>query len=299
MKNMTAKVSCFARAYHYKNNIRWVFCDEIADKILSKDEYDAISDNMSKGIQYFNPGFIGTDSEALRYIVDKQLSPSVLARSKFCERSLDNAVMRGCKQYIIFASGYDTYSLRTAYADLKLYELDLPDMIDDKRNRIENNCLEEKCKTMYIACDIAQSAWKNSLINSGFNLEKTSFGSMLGISYYLKKEEFACLLQNISDLWSEGSSICFDYPIYEEGIESVKNQEMARAANEQMQSKYSYEEVEKILEKNGFLIYEHYNSIEASAEFFDEYNRINSQHQIIAPKGVCYCLAVKKSIQKK
>lgn len=30
MDNMTAKVSCFARAYHYKNNSIHIFTDDIA-----------------------------------------------------------------------------------------------------------------------------------------------------------------------------------------------------------------------------------------------------------------------------
>lgn len=31
MDNMTAKVSCFARAYHYKNNSIHIFSDNIAE----------------------------------------------------------------------------------------------------------------------------------------------------------------------------------------------------------------------------------------------------------------------------
>lgn len=32
MDNMTAKVSCFARAYHYNNNSIRIFTDDIAEK---------------------------------------------------------------------------------------------------------------------------------------------------------------------------------------------------------------------------------------------------------------------------
>lgn len=34
MENMTAKVSCIARAYHYKNNCIRIFSDDIAEKLL-------------------------------------------------------------------------------------------------------------------------------------------------------------------------------------------------------------------------------------------------------------------------
>ena len=42
MDNMTALVSAFARAYHYRNNHTWVFADHIAEKMLTDEEYTAI-----------------------------------------------------------------------------------------------------------------------------------------------------------------------------------------------------------------------------------------------------------------
>ena len=84
MDNMTAKVSCFARAYHYNNNSIRIFTDDIAEKLLGED-YNQIAKSMSDGIDFFCPGFEGTREEGLRLILDRQLSPSVLGRSVFCE----------------------------------------------------------------------------------------------------------------------------------------------------------------------------------------------------------------------
>ena len=112
MENMTAKVSCFARAYHYKNNDCYVFKDGMAEKLLGEHDYQMVAENMEHGIDFFAPGFRGTKEEALRFIVDTQLSPSVLARSAFCEQHLKNECALGCRQYIIFAAGYDTFAFR-------------------------------------------------------------------------------------------------------------------------------------------------------------------------------------------
>ena len=294
MKNMTALVSCFARAYHYKNNRKWVFRDSMADKLLSGEEYNAIASNFANGISYFNPLFKGTDKEALRYVVDNQLSPSVLARSAFCEQSLEIALMLGCSQYVIFASGYDTFSLRSHNTDLRVYELDRCEMIEDKKRRIQASGLKEKCKTTYIPCDLSQKEWIKSLIDSGFDPCSGTFASLLGISYYMKKEDFSDLLRQISSIWSDGSSICFDYPVFSQGAECRKNRELAKAANEDMEAKYSYGEIEKMLESCGFLIYEHHNGSTAAIRFFEKYNLANPKHRMTAPKGVNYCLAVKK-----
>lgn len=57
---------------------------------------------MSDGIDFFCPGFEGTREEGLRLILDRQLSPSVLGRSVFCESKLAYAIANGCKQYPVY-----------------------------------------------------------------------------------------------------------------------------------------------------------------------------------------------------
>ena len=125
MDHMTAKVSCFTRAYHCKNNPVPVFADTAARQLLGED-YLQIAQSMTQGIPFFLPDFHGTPEEGLRRIVDRQLSPSVLGRSAYCERMLANEQRIGCRQYVLFASGYDTFALRNGDTSLSVYELDLP-----------------------------------------------------------------------------------------------------------------------------------------------------------------------------
>lgn len=292
-KNMTALVSCFARCYHYQNNKYRIFSDNIAEKILRKEEYDSIASNMSNGIQFFNPNFVGTKEDALRWIVDNQLSPSVLGRSVFCENALLNSIRIGCTQYLIFASGYDTFAYRNNIKDLKVFEIDRSKMIEDKIGRLKQNKLDYY-KVNFIECDFTNKDWINNIVNSNYDKEQISFSSLLGISYYLTKEEFFNMLQSISNILCSGSSIVFDYPTYEDSKETQTNERLASGANEQMKSKYSYKEIENILSENGLLIYEHLDNKEMTNTYFAKYNTLNPNNKIIAPKGVCYCLAVKE-----
>ena len=90
------------------------------------EDYNQIAKRMSDRIDFFYPGFEGTREEGLRLILDRQLSPSVLGRSVFCESKLAYAIANGCKQYLVFAAGYDTYALRNKDSATKVYELDYP-----------------------------------------------------------------------------------------------------------------------------------------------------------------------------
>lgn len=292
-KNMTALVSCFARCYHYKNNNYRIFSDNIAEKILSDEEYSSIASNMTNGIKFFNPNFVGTKENTLKWIVDNQLSPSVLGRSAFCEKTLLNAIKIGCKEYLIFASGYDTFAYRSNIDNLRVFEIDKSEMIEDKIRRLDKNKLNYS-KVNFIKCDFTNKNWINNIINSNYDKNQISFSSLLGISYYLAKEEFSNMIKSISSILCNGSSIIFDYPTYEDSRETQTNEKLAIGANEQMKSKYSYKEIEDILSESGLLIYEHLNNKEMTNTYFEKYNNLNPNNKIIAPKGICYCLAVKK-----
>lgn len=283
MDNMTAMVSCFARAYHYKNNSIHIFTDDIAEKLLGED-YNQIAKSMSDGIDFFCPGFEGTREEGLRLILDRQLSPSVLGRSVFCESKLAYAIANGCKQYLVFAAGYDTYALRNKDSATKVYELDYPELLKDKAERIKKANL--KASAVNVPCDLADPEWKNELLTFGYDKDKKAFGSLLGISYYLKKVDFEQLVMSISEIMSEGSAICFDYPSVDESAETRKTQMLASEAGEQMKAVYSYKEIGMILDKHGFKIEEHLDENDMTYRYFREYNQANPMHQMNAPVGV-------------
>ncbi len=291
---MTAKVSCFARAYHYKNKENWIFKDELAAEILGEKEYRMIAEHMTQGIQFFKPDFKGTKEEALKVIADQQLSPSVLARSAFCERHLENEIKLGCRQYLILAAGYDTYALREKQSELTVYQVDLEEMIADRKQRMEINKLKYQTQTHDIACDLSKEQLKDKLRSYGYKQDQKTYVSLLGISYYLTKEEFSSLLEQLTSIMPEGSAICMDYPQSEDGEESRKNRELAKAAKEGMKAKYGKQEIEEILNKHDFLVYEHLDDQEMTKQYFIQYNKKNINCEMEAPKGVGYLLAVKR-----
>lgn len=288
-KNMTALVSAFARIYHTKNSNIKIYNDIYADKIISENEYNKISETMKNGISFFNPDYKGDN--ALKWIVNNNLAPSVLARSIFNEHHLLNEIKLGLKQYIILASGYDTSGFKVNNK-LKIFELDKKEMIEDKLNRI-NNAKLDKTNITYIKTDFNKD-WINDLISSNYKKTEKTFCSMLGISYYLDKETFKNTIKQLSNVIPKGSTILFDYPNILETKKEKLNQQLAACANEEMKSIYSYEDIENIAEDSNMLIYEHLNNSAIDNTYFYDFNTLNPNDKIIAPIGVSYVLLVKR-----
>ncbi|MCX7710843.1 MAG: class I SAM-dependent methyltransferase [Clostridia bacterium] len=301
-KSMTALVSAFSRAYHSIQNSVKVFDDYLAKDILSQSEYEQIASSMSKGIKFFNPSFEGTDDEALRWIVDNQLSPSPLGRAAFAERSLEDAVKIGAKQYLIFAAGYDTFAYRQPdwASGIQIFELDHMTTAYDKQKRVQSVISGMPINLHCIPVDFTEDTWERNLTGySEFDQNKISFCSLLGISYYLTKQNFTQLMNTISEIVPKGSSIVFDYPDEKtytpEAGDRVKKQiAMASAANEKMFSSYSYSEMEKLLTDSSFVICEHLTPDEITEKYFKTFNQSNPKHPITAFDNVNYCLAMKK-----
>lgn len=102
-ESMTALISLFARAYHREHNKIRIFDDSVAGRLLT--EYERIAEQMADGIGWFCPSFQGTKEEALRWVVDNQLSPAVLGRAAFAERALQTGGKTGCRPAVGFGCG--------------------------------------------------------------------------------------------------------------------------------------------------------------------------------------------------
>lgn len=300
--SLTALVSAFARAYHAEHYETAIFKDSLAKQVMTEQEYDAISSNMCKAIQFFQPDFSGSQQDALRYVVNNQLSPSPLGRAAFTERALQQAAVLGARQYLILAAGYDTFAYRqpTWAEQLHIFEIDHPDTAADKQSRISRLQWDAPANLQLIAADFNDSSWTQKLLaNSYYSASTRSFASLLGISYYLTKEAFRELLTALAHIMPAGSSIVFDYPdeltfTPQAGSRAQKQVMMAASAGEPMQASYAYLELESVLEQAGWLIYEHLTPAEITDQLFQHYNQINPQHPITAFDNVNYCLAVKR-----
>ena len=288
-QNMTALVSLFARAYHQKNKDIKIFHDLLSTKLITEKEYEMIGLNMSQGISFFNPTFKGSEEEALKWIVDHQLSPSVLVRSAFCKEAIEEMKEKGCQQYLDFASGYDSFAYYYQN-QMHVFEIDKKEVIEDKRQRCKDVDIEN---IQFLSIDLSQDNWINTLLQSDYQEDQLSISSMLGLSYYLTKDEFKKMLKQLSKYLLKGSRLVFDYPSIQESKETKINEMLAKEADESMKAKYSFAELKEILNQCHLTIIQHENHQTVTEKYISNYNVYYKDDPIKAPEGVCYCVVEK------
>lgn len=277
--SITSLVSAFGRAYHSKYDTAKIFDDYIAKDLISEQEFADIRKNMIQGISFFNKDiaerYPDDPDEILKWITQVQLAPTPLARAAYCEKVLLHEVTLGLQQYVILGAGLDTFGLRHPELknSLEIFEVDYPATQEFKKKRLEQANFDIPRSLHFVPMDFTREFSYQGLIDGGFTNQKTFF-SLLGVSYYLTKEENANLIRHLFDAVPSGSSIVLDYAdekLFEEkGLSNrVENMvKMASVGGEPMKSAFSYTEMENLLEASGLLIYEHLSPAAINDLFF-------------------------------
>lgn len=298
--SMTALVSAFGRAYHSLYENPKIFDDYLARQLIKDEEFNNISKNMAEGIKFFNPKeahFYTNKESALEWVVQHQIAPTPLARSRYAEDMLENAIKLGVKQYVILGAGFDTFAFRKPEMlnKIKVFEVDYPATQELKLERIKEIGWEINSNNKYVPIDFSTDNLKKSLLDAGYDPKELSFFSCLGVTYYLNKTEIYNLFKDIADIAPKGSGVVFDYPdadifCMEKTSDRVQAMvAMAKVAGEPMKTGYEYSDLESDLEKAGLLIYEHLVPADIEERYFEE--RTDNYH---AFENINYVLAVAK-----
>ena len=294
---MTALISAFARAWHARHASVPVYRDTLAEQLLSPD-YAAVAGHMAAGAAYFLPGFKGTREEALQLIVNRQLAPSPLGRTAFCEDHLRRAAEAGCAQYLLLGAGYDTLPCRQPewLHGMTILELDHPVTAADKLERLNRAGIAVPENVIRLSADLTDPAWPCVLMDApGFRRDVPTFVSLLGLVYYLPGMAFAALLDTLAELLAPGSMIALDYP--EEGFfrasggQAGRQTQLAQAAGEPMQMGYTAQGMADTLTRAGFAVTEDLAPEAITARYFAACSAAQPDAPIAAAEHVRYCLA--------
>ena len=297
--SITALMSSFGRAFHAENEDHPVFADHLAKNLMTAEEYAAVQAYLLSGAQFFEPEIDPTalqPKELLRRLVNVHIAPSPLCRAAYTENSLRAAVLTGAKQYVILGVGMDTFAFRKTefLSKYRVFEVDHPLTQADKLERITRAGWTVPDNLTFVPVDFTKDSLAEQLIAAGFDPSVKSFFSWLGVTYYLSAEAIDGMLSSLSGLCADGSSLVFDYPdenFFSAPEKRVQNTiMMAKAGGEPMKTAFSYSELETLLEKHGFLIYELLTPEDIQRDIIDK-----ARADMKAFEHVNYCLAVRKN----
>lgn len=295
--SLTALMSAFGRAFHAENEEHPVFSDFLAKKLMTQEEYASVRGYLLGGASFFEPELDPAKQapkELLRCLVNVHIAPSPLCRAAYTERALKAAARTGTKQYVILGAGLDTFAFREPefVSKHRVFEVDHPLPQKDKKERIARAGWTVPDNLAFVPVDFTKDSLAQRLIAAGFDPSVKSFFSWLGVTYYLSKAAIDQTLAELSSLGAPGSSLVFDYPdenFFSAPEKRVQNTiMMAKAGGEPMRSGFSYRELEKLLEKHGFLIYELLTPDEIQRDVIDK-----AGSDLKAFEHVNDCLAVR------
>lgn len=297
--SITALMSSFGRAFHAENEEHPVFADYLAKGLMTEEEYAAVGSYIIGGARFFEPE---TDPEKqeprelLRRLVNVHIAPSPLCRAAYTEQALKAAALNGTGQYVILGAGLDTFAFREKEFSSKhrVFEVDRPPTQADKKERIARAGWTIPANLTFVPVDFAKDSLTERLIACGFDPSAKSFFSWLGVTYYLSEEAIGKTLAELSSLCADGSELVFDYPdesFFDAAERRVQNTiMMAKAGGEPIQSSFSYSELEWLLKKYGFMIYELLTPGDIQRDIIGR-----AGAEMKAFEHVNYCLAVRKN----
>jgi methyltransferase (TIGR00027 family) len=134
----------------------------------------------------------------------------LVARSRYAEDQLAQAIAAGATQYVLLGAGLDTFAHRNAYPQLTVFEVDHPATQAWKRDLLAQSGLRTPPRLNYTPVDFECDSLSDQLLATGFDPSRKTFFAWLGVVPYLTLEAFRSTIAFIARS-PVGSGVVFDY----------------------------------------------------------------------------------------
>ena len=136
-----------------------------------------------------------------------------IARTKHIDACLREALQEGIEQLVIMGAGYGTraYRFERLLAGARVFELDLPNVIGEKRRRVVAMLGREPTQVEYVPIDFTADSLESLLPAHGYNPSLRTFFIWEGVCMYLMPGVVDDILRFVASNSTSGSSIVFDY----------------------------------------------------------------------------------------
>jgi methyltransferase (TIGR00027 family) len=139
-----------------------------------------------------------------------RLAFHVIIRTRFYDDYLLTACAAGCRQVVLLAAGLDTRAYRLPWpAGVRLYELDLPEVLTFKDSVLTGQGAVARCERTVLPVDLREE-WPTRLTEAGLDPAAPTAWLVEGLLVYLTAEEAALLLTRVGDLSAPGGRLSFE-----------------------------------------------------------------------------------------
>ncbi len=201
---------------------------------------------------------------------------SIVARARFVEDQVDDAVRAGIAQYVILGAGLDTFALRRAdlAAQLRVFEVDQPRAVAWKQQRLVDTGLGQPANLRFVPGDFEHDPnWITRLRDAGFDPTRPAIVASTGVSMYLTHEAIAHTLREVASL-PGGSRLIMSFMLpfdllpadIRPGVERAAAG--ARANGTPFVSFFTPEAMLRLASESGFRSVEHISATELGERYF-------------------------------
>lgn len=197
----------------------------------------------------------------------------MVARSRYAEDKLAEAVAKGVRQYVVLGAGLDTFAYRNPFPHVRVFEVDHPATQAWKRERLQAAGIAIPPELTFVAIDFEKQTLHAELAAAGFTTLEPAFFSWLGVTPYLTREAFEGTLRFIVSL-PAGSGVAFDFAVERSALsfmETMALDELSRrvaSAGEPFQLFFDPQKLAEDLKRMGFSSVERLHSDEINARYF-------------------------------
>ncbi|MBS1800123.1 MAG: class I SAM-dependent methyltransferase [Acidobacteria bacterium] len=134
----------------------------------------------------------------------------LVARSRYAEDLLAQAVARGVTQYVLLGAGLDTFAYRNPYPQVRVFEVDHPATQQWKHELIDASNIARPSTLTYVPVDFEHQQLSAQLAETGHDSSLPTFFAWLGVVPYLTEGAFRSTLSLIAAS-PAGSGVVMDY----------------------------------------------------------------------------------------
>ncbi len=220
----------------------------------------------------------------------------LISRTRFIDDLIEKSAKEGIEQYVILGAGYDSRANRLNLTpSLKIFEVDQPEVSDIKLSKLPKD-LPNLENITYVNIDFSYQSLSEQLLTAGFDQTKSTIITLEGVSQYITKEAVISTIQELSlitkdarsiffmsyvdELLNKDPSACFGKGYPNPSKKANLIQTLSAKVGEPWISFYRDEEIESILEENGYSMKENVTLEDLNSLYFSPVGRALPENKI-------------------